>query len=257
MIGTAGRRRSIPKDIFLEIKVPLPTVNIQNEIVENIEKQKQIIDGALQIIKAERESKGIFFEKVDFEKVDLLSIAEITSGGTPLRSRPDYYDNGTIKWLKSGEVRQGEIYDSEEYITEKGLKNSSAKVFPVDTILLAMYGATAGQVGILKVEASTNQAIAGIIVNKDEVLPKYLYYFYQAQTNQFLKLAGGGGQPNISQDIIKKYQIPIPPLETQRQIVEKLDRQMQALDGVRLLKAEAEKRIEEILAGVWGKEIDD
>jgi len=82
-------------------------------------------------------------------------VCETTSGGTPLKSKSEYYENGTVPWLKSGEVDQGLIYKSEEKITEAGLKNSSAKMFPKDTVLVAMYGATAGKVGLLKFEAST------------------------------------------------------------------------------------------------------
>jgi len=106
--------------------------------------------------------------------VKLGNIFETTSGGTPLRSKPAFYEGGTIPWLKSGEVDQGLVFHAEEKITEAGLKNSSAKMFPIDTVLVAMYGATAGQVGLLKIEAVTNQAICGILPN-DKCIPELLY----------------------------------------------------------------------------------
>ena len=250
MIGAAGRRRTIPKDIFLGIQIPLPPLEVQNEIVEKIEKQKQIVEGAEQIIKAERESRGVVFEKLDFEKVDLLRIVEITSGGTPLRSKPEYYENGTIKWLKSGAVRQGEMYDSEEYITEARLKNSSAKIFPINTVLIALIGATIGDVGILAKEGSVNQNV-GAFLPFEKIIHKFLYWYLKNFAEEIRKQQKQGVQPSLNLGDLKKLQIPLPTLESQRKIVEKLDRQMQALEGVRFLKEEAQKRIEEILAGVW------
>ena len=95
--------------------------------------------------------------------VELGDVCETSSGGTPLKNKPEYYIGGTIPWLKSGEVAQGFIFKAEEYITKEGLLNSSAKIFPPNSILVAMYGATAGQVGLLKFESSTNQAICAIL----------------------------------------------------------------------------------------------
>src|SRR3990172_4732730 len=127
-------------------KIPLPPLEIQNEIVEQIEAKESSIKNAKEIIKnLERERRyfGQSLRKLkDVEWVKLGDVCKTTSGGTPLKSKREYYENGTIPWLKSGEVDQGLIYESEEMITEKGLKNSSAKIFPVNTVLLAMYGAT-------------------------------------------------------------------------------------------------------------------
>ena len=97
----------------------------------------------------------------------LGEVCETSSGGTPSRGNADYYEGGTIPWLRSGEVAQGLIYDTELFITELGLNNSSAKLFPTDTVVLAMYGATVGQVGLLKREMATNQAICGIFPNNE------------------------------------------------------------------------------------------
>ena len=101
----------------------------------------------------------------DWIIIQLGDVCKTASGGTPLRNKKEYYKNGKIPWLKSGEVNQGIIYSSEEFITESGLKNSSAKKFPKNTILIAMYGATAGKVGLLKFKSTTNQAICGILPN--------------------------------------------------------------------------------------------
>jgi type I restriction enzyme M protein len=164
--------------------------------------------------------------------VRLGEVCETTSGGTPLKSKKEYYENGTIPWLRSGEVSQGEIYNSEFYITELGLKKSSAKLFPKNTVLVAMYGATAGQVGLLKFESSTNQAICGILPN-DKFLPEFLYQILKSQKENMIRLAGGGAQPNISQTIIKNLLIPLPPLEVQKEIVAEIEGYQKLIDGCR------------------------
>jgi len=158
--------------------------------------------------------------KWEYEK--LGDVCKTSSGGTPLRSHPEFYENGTIPWLKSGEVAQGYIYNSEEFITEEALAMSSAKLFPVDTVLLAMYGATAGQVGILKFPASTNQAVCGIFPG-DKFIPEFLYLILKSKKDYLISQSSGGAQPNISQGIIKDLLIPVPPISFQKEIVEKID----------------------------------
>lgn len=172
--------------------------------------------------------------QTEFELVKIGDIFKTSSGGTPLRTKSEYYQNGTISWLKSGEVAQGYIYHSEEFITEEGLKNSSAKLFPINSVLVAMYGATAGQVGILKFESTTNQAVCAIYPNEN-VIPEYLYVILKQQTQNFVALSGGGGQPNISQQIIKEFKIPLPPLEIQEQIVKEIEGYQKIIDGAKMV----------------------
>ena len=152
----------------------------------------------------------------------LGDICETSSGGTPSKSHPEYYEDGNIPWLRSGEISQGHIYETELYITEEGLNKSSAKIFPIDTVVIAMYGATVGQVGILKKEMSTNQAVCGIFPTP-MLSPLFLVYYLKAKKPYFLSLAAGGAQPNISQNIIKSTPIPVPPLAEQEKIVAELD----------------------------------
>ena len=158
-----------------------------------------------------------------WEYKKLGEVLETTSGGTPSKSHKEYYEGGTIPWLRSGEVSKGDIYDAELYITEKGLKKSSAKLFPIDTVLIAMYGATVGQVGILKSTMCTNQAICGILPNKD-FHPNFLKYVLLANKKNYLKQAMGGAQPNISQQVIKSTYIPIVKFSEQESVVSELDK---------------------------------
>lgn len=144
-----------------------------------------------------------------------------TSGGTPIKGHPEYY-GGDIPWVKSGELNNKYLYDSEQKITELGLKNSSAKFFPIDTVAIAMYGATIGKTSIFKKEMTTNQAICGIFP-VEGILPEYIYYFLIAKKQDFCSQAFGGAQPNISQEKIKNTVFPLPPLSEQKRIVAKVE----------------------------------
>ena len=155
-------------------------------------------------------------------KVKLGDIFEISSGGTPLKSCPEYY-GGDIPWVKTGDLKSEYIYGVEDFITEDGLRNSSAKMYEEDTVLIAMYGATIGATSILKISACTNQACAAFIRN-DKVIPEYLYYFLKSQKKKFVKDGVGGAQPNISAGYLKKVEMELLSIEEQRIVVDILDR---------------------------------
>jgi len=180
---------------------------------------------------------------VQFEIVEIGKIFTTSSGGTPLKNKEEYFKDGTIPWLRSGEVAQGYISSAELFITKAGLENSSAKVFPVNTVLVAMYGATAGQVGILKIESSTNQAICGILPNK-KAIPEYLYLILKSQKDYLISLSGGGAQPNISQKIIRELKIPLPPLSIQEEIVAEIEGYQKIIDGAKAVVANYKPKID-------------
>lgn len=169
--------------------------------------------------------------------VRLESVASWGSGGTPSRKHEEYY-NGDILWIKTGELNNGWIYDTEEKITDEGLKKSSAKLFPPYSVLIAMYGATIGKVAILGVPATTNQACACAVCNQS-LLYMYLFYYCISQKNVFIEKGKGGAQPNISQIILKQHPIPLPPLSEQQRIVERIEELFAKLD-------EAKERLQEV-----------
>lgn len=164
-------------------------------------------------------------------------IAKWGSGGTPSRKVPEYF-HGQIPWLKTGELNNGIIYDSEEKITEDAVKNSSAKIFPVNTVVLAMYGATIGKVGILGVQATTNQACA-CAVPYSSLDFKYLFYYLIGEKDNFIRKGKGGAQPNISQEIIKDHIVPHPPLSEQHRIVDRIENFFAKLDQAKELAQNA------------------
>jgi type I restriction enzyme S subunit len=170
----------------------------------------------------------------------LGEVCKTGSGGTPLSSRKEFYEGGTIPWLVSGEVAQGNVREAKNFITAAGLENSAAKLFPRDTVLVAMYGATAGQVGILRFEATTNQAVCGILPN-DKFVPEFLYYFLLAKKDDLVAQATGNAQPNISQIKIKNTAVPVLPLPEQQRIVALLD---EAFAGLATAKANAERNLQ-------------
>lgn len=175
--------------------------------------------------------------KAAWETAKLGDLCKTSAGGTPLKSKKEFYEGGTIPWLLSGEVAQGEVLNATSFITQKGLENSSAKLFPPNTVLVAMYGATAGQVGVLRIEASTNQAVCGIFPNKHFV-PEFLFYLLLSRKEELIAQAAGNAQPNISQQKIRDTLVPIVPIPEQRRIVAILD---EAFAGITTARAAAEQ----------------
>ena len=153
----------------------------------------------------------------------LGDIFTITSGGTPDKKKSEYYANGTIPWVKTGDLKNQYVPTGIECITEEGLKNSSAKLFPPNTVLVAMYGATIGACSILPYEASTNQACAAFLPN-EKVMPTYLYYFLSSKKEQFIKDGVGGAQPNISAGYLKNVHFDLIPMQQQNNMVRTLDK---------------------------------
>ena len=182
--------------------------------------------------------------KKGWEYSKIGKLCKTYSGGTPLKNVKEYYQDGNIPWLRSGEVCKKYITETEMFITQKGLENSSAKYYPIDTVVVAMYGATAAQVGILKIEATSNQAVCGILPNS-KFLPEFLYYFFCYRKEFLASQAQGGAQPNISQVKIKNLEIPVPPLSEQQTIVDYLDSAFAKIDA---MKANAENALNEAKA---------
>ena len=213
------------------IPIPVPPIEEQERIVAELDCLSGIIEKKREQLKeldalAESIFYTMFGDPITNEKgwviKKLGEVCKTTSGGTPSKGHNEYYDGGTIPWLRSGEVNKMYIYDTELFITEDGLKNSSAKWFPKETVVVAMYGATVGQVGILKNKMTTNQAICGIFPNK-EFIPIYLYHFLLGKKAEYTEVAAGGAQPNISQNIIRDTWVCCPPIATQQEFVEKIE----------------------------------
>lgn len=154
-----------------------------------------------------------------YQKLKAISL-NIVSGGTPLRSNFSYYEGGTIPWLKTGDIKKGFIYDVDEYITELGLENSSAKLLPKNTIIIAMYGdgGTAGSVGINKIPLATNQACCNCIIDSQKADYLYVYYYLKGSYTHLVNLKSGGSQQNLNSKTLKDFEIWLPELPIQKKI---------------------------------------
>lgn len=234
-----AQRREIDKNDLpkaLEIINQWQTaINTQTEFTEEskmitlVEKSK-LAENEEYNLTASRYKVAQDFSNCKWDIVRLGDVCDTTSGGTPLKSNEEFYVPAEIPWINSGEVRNGEIFKASKYISKLGLEKSSAKLIPANSVLVAMYGATAGQVGLLRFEATTNQAVCSILPS-DKYNPKFLYYILSSKTENLIQMSVGGAQPNISQGIIKNIKIPLPPLEVQEEIVKELDGYQAVIDG--------------------------
>ena len=163
--------------------------------------------------------------------IELLPLGEVcktTSGGTPSRSKPHYFE-GTIPWVKSGELPDGMVIENSEYISDEAISNSSAKLLPAGTLLVALYGATVGKLGILSRPAATNQAVCAIFPS-ETIDTKFLFWYLLAKRPWLIGQAAGGAQPNISQGVVRSLLVPVMPLTAQHEIVADIEKQFSRLD---------------------------
>ena len=174
---------------------------------------------------------------MNFNESKLGDLCEIRAGGTPSRSKSEYWDNGDIPWIKIGDINNKYVKNASEYITVDGLNNSSAKLFKKGTILYTIF-ATVGEVAILDFDATTNQAIVGLNHN-EKIDTNYLYYFLKSQKDKISNISRGVAQNNINMSILKDIKVPIPDKTVQLKISEVLDNAQGLID-------KRKKQIEEL-----------
>ena len=217
--GKGATVKGVTLDFVRALQIPLPPLPTQRRIAAELDKICELKKNAeTRLEKLDLLVKSRFVEMFG----DLKSVVaigdrfETQSGGTPKSSEKEFYENGNIPWLTSGEVGQGIVRKVDRRITQAGLDNSSAKWTPIDSVLVAMYGATAGKVGLLKIRATTNQAVCSILPAQG-MIPEFVYYAVSSKTDWMIQQAAGGAQPNISQGVVRKMRIPNPPLALQRE----------------------------------------
>ncbi len=241
-----------PKQVIEQHHIASALTSIDNLIAslgKMIEKKKNIKQGAMQqLLTGKTRLKG-FTEPWVYRKIS--EIATTSSGGTPSRSIPNYY-YGDIKWFTTTELKDNYLYDSVEHITREALNNSSAKMFSANTILMAMYGATIGKLGVLKEPSTTNQACCAIKCN--DIVEIFLFYILLYNRKSIIEKGCGAGQPNISQAIVNELSFLVPPCEKEQQaiatILTKMDDEITALEAKRA-KYEAIKQgmMQQLLTG--------
>ena len=215
--------------ILSNAPVEIPSLRIQNRIVEILSRYDSLIENYQKQIKlleeaAQRLYKEWFIDLrfpghentkiVDglpegWEKKKVKEVCDTTSGGTPSRSKTEFY-TGDILWVKTKELNDDFIFDTEEKITEDAIRNSSAKMVPSGSILMAMYGATIGKLGIATKELSCNQACCVFLLPEDSTLRLYLYNWLLNSRTLLISMGKGAAQPNLSQDMIKNLEVVVP-----------------------------------------------
>lgn len=243
--AVGGVRGSLEWEDFCGMKLPVPSIEKQREIVREYSVIQNHINLNNQLISKLEETAQTIYKQwfVDFEFPDengkpynsnggemvwceelekeipegwrLKTVkdfsSEMKSGSTPSRDENEYWNSKDYPWLKTGELKNSVVIDAEEYISQKGLKESSAKLLPVNSVLIAMYGEgkTKGQVGYLKIEAATNQACCAIIC-ENEIKATFLYYHLRINRDEIVSIAIGGAQPNLSKNIIEELSLIEP-----------------------------------------------
>lgn len=294
--GTTNRQR-VDEESFLSTRVNLPTPLVQKELVDQY--KKMIIKASSLEEKAAYKRKSIFLlwdkllgidEKAEttqkafttvrystlvdwslntygatfssslFPTVSVKYLCSVKSGGTPSRTNMAYY-TGNIPWVKTAEVRDNEIFDTEEKITNEAIENSSARVYPPGCVIVAMYGQTRGQTAKLMISAATNQACAVLHnIDDNKVLTDYLWLYLQGQYHRIRKLAVGSAQPNLNAQMIKDYPVVLPPLYSnnpgeisQWLIVSKVSEKLQVIkneeEAAAFLRQQAKREFEEVVFG--------
>jgi len=250
--AVGGVRGSLEWEDFCGMKLPVPSPEKQIEIVReyNVIQNRIALNNQL-ITKLEETAQAIYKQWfVDFEFPNINGLpyksnggemvwceelekevpkgwelksvkdfsSEMKSGSTPSRDENEYWNSNDYPWLKTGELKNSVVIDAEEYISQKGLNESSAKLLPVNSVLIAMYGEgkTKGQVGYLKIEAATNQACCAIIC-ENEIKATFLYYHLRINRDEIVSIAIGGAQPNLSKNIIEELRL----IEPIKEIIEK------------------------------------
>lgn len=270
--GASGRKRVQPAEIE-KVKVPLPPLWIQNEIVarhrqaqadervmlkevEHLEKQlplevtKILSDVSEAVLQPrafaldweELERWGVamswklknYSQSFHYPFKTIGEICRVGSGGTPSRSNARFYGGG-IPWVKTTEVRNNVILETEETISVSGLESSSAKIYPADSLLVAMYGqgATRGRTAKLGIDASTNQACAVLSDFGPEVEVDFVWFYLMTEYDRLRDLASGNNQPNLNAEMISTYPIPLPPLAVQREIMRRVSAGRETIERLR------------------------
>ena len=249
-IGNGANINNIKYIDIAKDSIPLPPKSTQIEIVSELDKINELIRLKKEQLKDfDNLAQSLFYEmfgdpvenEKGWEVKKLGDISSIGTGSTPNRKNKDFYKNGTYPWVKSTEVCNLPIYSVEEYITEEALKNSNCTLYPPNTILMAMYGQgkTRGQIGLLKIEACTNQAVAAIMPTKEVVDEIFLSQHLMLMYEHIRNMARGGNQANLNLSIVKSIQIFLPPLPLQRlfaQRIEQIERE----------KSEVQKSIQDL-----------
>ncbi|MFA7421414.1 MAG: restriction endonuclease subunit S [Melioribacteraceae bacterium] len=245
----------ITKGDLEELQIPVPPLEVQQKIVSEIEQYQKVIDGCNLVIK---NYKPTFKIDESWEKVKLGDYCDLLTGATPRTENKEYY-GGDIKWLVSGDIHQGDIYDCKGRITKLGLENSNTKILPINSVLIALngQGKTRGTVAFLKTEAACNQSIAAFVIRDEQMIsPYYLYLDLKQRYLELRNLTGDNERSGLNLPILRSLDLSVPPINIQINIAEQIQSEMQAVEQCKLLKTQMENKIKEVMNSLWQTNIN-
>ena len=227
-VGSRAAQAGFNKEDLSKLEIECPALIEQDEIVSVLEKVESVIQKRKQelkllddLIKARFvEMFGSIHDSREYPYVAVKDLTDVISGGTPSRDYIEYWENGTIPWVKTTELQNNVITSVDEYITTLGLAESSAKLVPAGTVLVAMsgQGKTRGMTAYLDIEASTNQACACILPS-EKIESMFLWKYFELSYDKLRSLAQGAGQPNLNGNMIKNFKVLVPPIAMQKDYI--------------------------------------
>jgi type I restriction enzyme S subunit len=233
--STGSAQGVISQEALSNIALPLPSLGEQHRIVAKIDvvsARSKRARADLDRVEALVARAKVAIIHAAFASVRRLAkdmtvgeTARVGTGATPKSGDPKYYEGGVVPWVTSGALNSENVAQGSAFVTEAALSETNCKLFPPDTVLLAMYGEgkTRGKSAILSITACTNQAIAAIQCDKEVVRSRYLFRFLQGRYEETRYAAAGGVQPNLNLSVVKAISLPVPSLDIQDQIVERID----------------------------------
>ncbi len=242
--------RANPKAVG-EIKVPLPPITLQQDIVAEIEGYQKIIDGARQVVENYRPRINV---QPEWPLVPISELFNTKSGTTPRRDNPAYFSDGHIPWVKTLDLNDGPIRDTDECVTDLALAETHLEILPKGTVLIAMYGGfnQIGRSGVLEIEAVHNQAMTALLPTK-KVEPYYLNAIFVSYREHWKTVANSTRKdPNITKSDVINFRLPLPDINTQRAIVAEIETEQALVDANRQLIARFEVKIKAAIDRVWG-----
>jgi type I restriction enzyme M protein len=253
---------SINRNDISEIKVPLPSLEVQHKIVAEIEGYQRIIDGARQVVENWKPNIEMELEEArkeagveEWEMVRLGEVCEFRTGGTPTSTKKEYYENGDVPWLVSGDIHLGEIFNCEGRITELGVQNSNAKLLPKNSVLIALngQGKTRGTVALLRMDNATcNQSLVSMMPSeKSNLFPEFLFHIMKFKYQEIRNITGDNQRSGLNIPILKSIEIPLPYMDVQESIIRKIQAENDIVDLNKKLIDTFEVRIKRVVERIW------
>ena len=253
-LSTGGGQPQFNGNALVDVKIPLPPLEVQREIVAEIQGYEKVINGARAVLDHYHPHIPV---NPDWPLASLGELFDTRSGTTPSRSNLTYFEGGTIPWVKTLDLADGPIFTTDEKVTRQALDETHLSILPRGTVLIAMYGGfnQIGRTGVLEIEATHNQAMTSLLPTP-KVHPYFLNAILNSSKDYWKSVANSTRKdPNITKSDVLAFKIPLPPLATQQAIVAEIESEQALVAANRELIARFEKKIQATLARVWGEDV--